>query len=67
MHNGRLGVFYLKEAALDVMLEAGESIGPAEISRRAGIPGDRDPNGIQLTQACQRPSETRQKRSRNRN
>ena len=36
----RMGQFYLEEAVLDVLLEAkheGECIGPAEISRRAGI------------------------------
>ena len=36
----RVGQFYLEEAVLDVLLEAkheGECIGPAEISRRAGI------------------------------
>ena len=36
----RMGEFNLEEAVLDVLLEAqheGECIGPAEISRRAGI------------------------------
>ena len=36
----RIGEFHLEEAILDVLLEAkheGECVGPAEISRRAGI------------------------------
>ncbi len=36
----RMGEFYLEEAILDVLLEAkheGQCLGPAEISRRAGI------------------------------
>lgn len=36
----RLGMFYLEEAVLEVLLEAkyeGECLGPAKISRRAGI------------------------------
>ena len=36
----RMGEFYLEEAVLDVLLEAeheGDCLGPAEISRRAGI------------------------------
>ena len=36
----RMGMFHLEEAVLDVLLEAklnGKCIGPAEISRRAGI------------------------------
>jgi hypothetical protein len=38
--NARIGEFHLEEAVLDVLLEArheGECLGPAEISRRAGI------------------------------
>ena len=38
--HARLGVFYLEESVLDVLLETkyeGECIGAAEISRRAGI------------------------------
>lgn len=42
--HSRMGMFHLEEAILDVLLEArheGECIGPAEISRRAGIYRDR--------------------------
>ncbi len=38
--NARLGMFYLEEAVLDVLLEAkyeDKCIGPAEISKRGGI------------------------------
>ena len=40
----RMGQFYLEESILDILLEAkheGECLGPAEISRRAGIFRDR--------------------------
>ena len=42
--HARMGQFYLEEAVLDVLLEAkheGDCIGPADISRRAGIFRDR--------------------------
>ena len=42
--HARMGMFLLEEAVLDVLLEAkhqGDCIGPAEISRRAGIFRDR--------------------------
>ena len=42
--NARLGQFHLEEAVLDVLLEAkheSDCIGPAEISRRAGVFRDR--------------------------
>ena len=51
IHNGQMGVFYLEEAVLDVLFKtriAGEHLAPASISRRAGIPGDRDPGGVQF-------------------
>ncbi len=38
--HARMGMFLLEEAVLDVLMEArheGDCIGPAEISRRAGI------------------------------
>ena len=38
--HARLGIFYLEESVLDVLLESkyeGECLGPADISRRAGI------------------------------
>ena len=40
----RMGQFYLEESILDTLLEAkheGECLGPAEISRRAGVFRDR--------------------------
>ena len=45
----RMGQFYLEEAILDVLLEAKherECIGPAEISRRAGVFRDRGRENI---------------------
>ena len=42
--HARMGMFYLEEAVLDVLLESkheGDCIGAAEISRRAGIFRDR--------------------------
>ena len=45
----RMGVFQLQEAVLDVLLEhylEGYGLGPAEISRRAGIYRDRGPDNI---------------------
>lgn len=42
--HARIGMFHLEEAVLDVLLEAkhkGDCIGPAEISRKAGIFRDR--------------------------
>ena len=38
--HARLGMFYFEESVLDVLLESkyeGECLGPADISRRAGI------------------------------
>lgn len=45
----RMGQFYLEEAILDILLEARherECIGPAEISKRAGIFRDRGKENI---------------------
>ena len=46
---GRLGTFYLQESVLDVLAEhynEGYGLGPADISRRAGIYRDRGPDNI---------------------
>ena len=42
MHNGQLGVFYLKEAVMDILFRAEAPITPAKISKRTGIPGDQE-------------------------
>lgn len=46
---GRMGMFYLEEAVLDILCEhypEGFGIGAAEISKRAGIYRDRGPSDI---------------------
>lgn len=45
----RMGTFYLQEAVLDILLEhypEGHGVGPAHISRRAGIYRSRGPSDI---------------------
>ncbi len=53
--HSRMGEFYLEEAVLDVLLEAkheGECLGPAEISRRAGIFRERGDANIMNDAIC---------------
>lgn len=40
---GRLGLFHIEEAILEVLLEESEGLKPGQISRRIGIVGYSDP------------------------
>lgn len=41
---GRLGLFHIEEAILEVLSEETDGLKPADISRRIGIPGQPDAN-----------------------
>lgn len=47
---GRLGLFHIEEAILEILAEAPDGLQPAEISRRIGIYGYNDPD-LALTYA----------------
>ena len=45
---GRLGLYHIQEATLEVLSEAPEGLQPAEISRRIGIAGYPDEDELAL-------------------